>query len=112
MLVIWFKKVILKNIKKLCDGEFNFKPLQEEIFYTTNVKDFEEMVNAEFVSKVDKKDISAFYPQSRRCNKLNWKQDIEDAYYALWAALNKGEMEEVFNPTCECEGSIWLPKQK
>lgn len=42
----------IKNYKKLCDGDFNFKPLQEEIFYSTNVKDFEEMVNKENVSKV------------------------------------------------------------
>lgn len=42
----------IKEYKKLCDGEFNFKPLQEEIFYTTNVKDFENMVNEESVSKV------------------------------------------------------------
>lgn len=42
----------IKTYKKLCDGEFNFKPLQEEIFYTTNVKDFENMVLKEDVSKV------------------------------------------------------------
>ena len=42
----------IKDYKKLCDGDFNFKPLQEEIFYTTNVKDFENMVNQEDVSKV------------------------------------------------------------
>ena len=42
----------IKSYKTLCDGNFDFKPLQEEIFYTTNVKDFEEMVNQEDVSKV------------------------------------------------------------
>lgn len=42
----------IKDYKKLCDAEFNFKPLQEEIFYTTNVKDFEEMVNKENVTKI------------------------------------------------------------
>ena len=42
----------ISEYKKLCDGDFNFKPLQEEIFYTTNVKDFENLVNQESVSKV------------------------------------------------------------
>jgi len=42
----------IKEYKKLCDGDFNFKPLQEEIFYTTNVKDFENMVNEEEVTKI------------------------------------------------------------
>lgn len=42
----------IKNYKKLCDENFDFKPLQEEVFYSTNVKDFEEMVNAEGVSKI------------------------------------------------------------
>ena len=40
------------SIVKLCDGDFNFKPLQDEIFFTTNVKDFEDMVNLEDVTKV------------------------------------------------------------
>lgn len=42
----------IKKYKTLCDGEFNFKPLQDEIFYTTNVKDFEDMVNKENVTKI------------------------------------------------------------
>lgn len=42
----------MKKYKSLCDSQFNFKPLQEEIFYTTNVKDFEDMVNKEDVTKV------------------------------------------------------------
>ena len=42
----------IKEYKKLCDEEFNFKPIQEEIFYTTNVNDFENLVNQENVSKI------------------------------------------------------------
>lgn len=42
----------IKDYKKLCDGDFNFKPLQEEIFYSTNVKDFEKMVNREGATKI------------------------------------------------------------
>lgn len=42
----------IKKYKDLCDADFNFKPLQDEIFYTTNVKDFESMVNKEDVSKI------------------------------------------------------------
>ena len=42
----------IKSYKKLCDKNFNFKPIQEEIFYTTNVKDFENLVNEEDVTKV------------------------------------------------------------
>ena len=42
----------IKEYKRLCDGDFNFKPIQEEIFYTTNVKDFENLVNQEDVTKV------------------------------------------------------------
>lgn len=42
----------IDEYKKLCDGDFNFKPLPEEIFFTTNVRDFEEMVNQENVTKV------------------------------------------------------------
>ena len=42
----------IKSYKKLCDKNFNFKPIQEEIFYTTNVKDFENLVNQEPVTKV------------------------------------------------------------
>ena len=42
----------IKRYKTLCDTDFNFKPLQEEIFYSTNVKDFEALVNNEDVSKV------------------------------------------------------------
>ena len=42
----------IMDYKKLCDADFNFKPLQDEIFYSTNVKDFENMVNKNNVSKV------------------------------------------------------------
>lgn len=42
----------IKKYKTLCDADFNFKPIQDEIFYTTNVKDFENMVNKENVTKV------------------------------------------------------------
>lgn len=42
----------IKDYKRLCDGDFNFKPLQEEIFYSTNVKDFEQMVNKAGATKI------------------------------------------------------------
>ena len=43
---------IYEYYKRLCDADFNFKPLQDEIFYSTNVKDFENMVNKNNVTKV------------------------------------------------------------
>ena len=42
----------ISKYKTLCDVDFNFKPLQDEIFYTTNVKEFEDKVNQEDVTKV------------------------------------------------------------
>ena len=42
----------IMDYKRLCDADFNFKPLQDEIFYSTNVKDFENMVNKNNVTKV------------------------------------------------------------
>ncbi len=42
----------ISKYKSLCDADFNFKPLQEEIFYSTNVKDFEKLFENEDVTKV------------------------------------------------------------
>lgn len=86
----------IKEYKKLCDADFNFRPLQEEIFYTTNVKDFEEMVNAEFVSKV--KSVSADGISELLADQIDkFNEEEFGAYLAYHMA--RCEREELFGYT-------------
>lgn len=86
----------IKEYKKLCDAEFNFKPLQEEIFYTTNVKDFEEMVNKEFVSKI--KSVSADGLSELLAEHIDKFNEEEFGAYLAYH-LARCEREELFGYT-------------
>lgn len=83
----------MKKYKTLCDGDFNFKPLQEEIFYTTNVKDFENMVNQEDVTKV--KSVSADGISEILASDID-KMSEEDFNVYLAYHLARCEREELF----------------
>ena len=86
----------INEYKKLCDGDFNFKPLQEEIFYTTNVKDFENMVNEEEVSKVVS--VSADGISELLADQIDaFNEDEYGAYLAYHLA--RCEREELFGYT-------------
>lgn len=83
----------IKDYKKLCDAEFNFKPLQEEIFYSTNVKDFEEMVNKEDVTKIMSVSADGLSPLlAEQIDKFN--EEEFGAYLAYHLA--RCEREELF----------------
>lgn len=86
----------IKEYKKLCDAEFNFKPLQEEVFYTTNVKDFEEMVNAEDVTKI--KGVSADGISSLLAEQIDKFNEEEFGTYLAYH-LARCEREELFGYT-------------
>ena len=86
----------IKDYKKLCDGDFNFKPLQEEIFYSTNVKDFEDMVNQEEVSKI--KSVSADGISELLAEQIDkFNEEEFGAYLAYHMA--RCEREELFGYT-------------
>lgn len=83
----------IKDYKKLCDANFNFKPLQEEIFFSTNVKDFEEMVNKEDVTKIMSVSADGISPLlAEQIDKFN---EEEFAIYLAYH-LARCEREELF----------------
>ena len=86
----------IKEYKKLCDGDFNFKPLQEEIFYTTNVKDFEAMVNQEEVQKV--KSVSADGISELLADQIDKFNEEEFGVYLAYH-MARWEREELFGYT-------------
>ena len=86
----------IKEYKKLCDAEFNFKPLQEEVFYTTNVKDFEQMVNEQDVTKI--KGVSADGISSLLAEQIDKFSEEEYGAYLAYH-LARCEREELFGYT-------------